>query len=213
MNTKFASGYDPGSNGLQYYSAAQFVAGSPALIKAFGSEIDNATGAFVNDIAACGCPGKTGIRTDVVTGKLKLDNFNENAYYRRLSSGVQRKFNDLLTGNPDLNKADTLAMYNIAETRTWSKIDKEKYLFSNSDLIDRFGSPSKALKQARNHYLQKGFFQQRSLNNDDLYNAYVQTYPNAMFDSGATFLDENSLAHYFVKSGYESGQRIPATVA
>ena len=211
-DTIFASGYNPKSNNLKYYSAAQFVAGNKSLIKAFGSNTNQATGAFVADQPACGCPNKTGIRTDVVTGKLALDGFNEGAYFRSLPSRTQKKFNDLLTGNPQLNKGDTLAMYSIAEKMNWDKTAKDAYIFSNSDLIEAYGSPRKAVKNARDNYLQKGFFQQRSLNNDSLYTTYVNTYPSALFDSGATFIDQESLAQYFLTTGYNQGQRLPSSL-
>jgi hypothetical protein len=211
-NTSFATGYSPKANGLQYFSAAQFVAGYKPLIKAFGSEISSATGAFINDRSACGCPNKTGLRSDVITGKLLLDNFNEKAYFSSLSNGKQAKLDALLEANPDLNRDDTIAMYKIANSESWSDGLSQSYIFSNSDLIDQFGGSRKALNNARKHYINKGFFEERLLNNDSLYSAYVDAYPAALFDSGATVLDQSSLAQHFVTKGYSEGQRIPTTL-
>ena len=211
-NTLFAAGYDPNANGLQYWSAPQFVAGNQDLIQAFGANVDTATAYFINNVAACGCAGKVGIRSDVVNGILPLDSFDETAYFRRLPRPTQSKFNTLFSSNPQLDRADTLAMYKIAQDRTWGYGDSEKYIFSNNDLITRYGgSTQMAVAQARSQYLKQGFFEQRSLNNDDMYNTYVATYPSVVFDSGATFLDQQSLANYYVTSGYQQGQIVPMT--
>ena len=211
-NTQFAAGFDPKANGLQYWSAPQFVAGNKDLIQSFGANVDTATAYFINNVAACGCPNKVGIRTDVVTGKLPLDSFDETTYFRRLPRLTQSKFNTLFSSNPQLNRGDTLAMYKIAQDRDWSYGDSQEYIFSNSDLISRYGSPQMAVAQARNQYLKQGFFEQRLLNNDSLYDAYVNAYPSALFDSGATFLDQGSLANYYLTSGYQQGQVIPTTI-
>ena len=210
-STFFADGYSPDANGLKYFSAAQFVAGYKSLIKAFGSDVSDATASFIRDVSACGCPDKPGLRTDVITGKLSLDNFNQNSYFKSLPVGKQDKLDALLAANPELDRADTIAMYKIANTEAWDDPRREAYIFSNSDLITRYGSSNKALNNARKQYINRGFFEQRLLNNEELYTTYVDTYPSAMFDSGAAFLDQGSLAQYFVTTGYNQGQRLPVS--
>jgi hypothetical protein len=210
--TRFADGYDPSANGLQYFSAAQLVAGNKSLIKAFGSETQEAAAAFIADAPVFGSHGKRGLRTDVVTGKLMLDGFNEKSYFRSLSSTQQNKLNDLLSSDPELDRADALAMHKIANAQVWDTSTSEMYLFSNSDLIADYRSPKQALKSAREQYLTEGFFQGRPLNNEDNYAIYIDTYPAALYGSGAVF-DEASLAHHFVTQGYSEGQRLPSPFA
>ena len=211
-NTNFTTGFDPSISGLQYFSAAQFVAGNKSLIKAYGSEITSATGAFIEDRSSCGCPNNPGLRTDVITGKLILDKFNENSFFKSLSSSKRNKLDELLAGSSDLERADTLAMYSIAHKQSWSTSTSEQYLFSNSDLILDYKSAKSAIKNARRNYLNDGFFEGRSLNNDELYSAYVDAYPIALFDSGSVF-DQASLAHHFVTKGFGEGQRLPSPLA
>ena len=206
-NTNFATRFDPDVNGLQYFSAAQFVAGNKALIKSYGSEVTSATGAFIEDRSACGCPSKTGLRADVITGKLLLDDFDEDRYFSSLNSSKRNKFDELFAGNSELNRADTLAMYHIAKKQSWSKSTSEQYLFSNSDLISGYKSTKAAIKNARDNYLKVGFFEGRSLNDDERYIAYVDAFPGALLDSGSVF-DQASLAHHFVTKGYDEGQRL-----
>jgi len=214
-NTQFAAGYDPTANGLQYWSAPQFVAGNNKLIKAYGTRVDEATDDFSHDAAPCRCPNKDGIRTDVVTGQLALDGFNEWSYFRSLPQRTKGKFIELFSNNPELNRADTLAFYKIAKKSEWTREDKGKYVFSNNDLITRYGdSPQKAVAKARSQYLKQGFFQQRLLNSDAMYEAYASSYPSVVFDSGVTYLDQGSLAEYFLNSGYQQGHVVPiATTA
>lgn len=208
--TKFSTGFKPKDNGLKKFSAAQFVAGNDTLIKEFGTNIDAAKGSFAANISACGCPSKPGLRTDVITGKIPLNGFDQKAFFKSLPEVRKSKLNNYIANNPDLRRADTLAMFKIARDQEWTKSISEQYLFSNSDLIKELGGPRKAVRQARSNYLQKGFFQGRELNNSELYATYIDKYPSALFDTGATF-NEPSLAHHFVTVGYGEGQRLPVS--
>ena len=101
---------------------------------------------------------KDDIRTDAITGKLSLDNFDEKSYLRRQSRSLEPKFNTLFSDSPELNRADALAIHKIAKNREWSREDSEQYISANNDLITRYGGPSqKAIAKARSHYLKKGF--------------------------------------------------------
>jgi hypothetical protein len=207
--TKFASDYSPSESGLLYFSPEQFVAGNKKLIKAFEFNFAGAAGAFAADRAACGCSNKQGLRTDLMTGLLMLDNFNEDRYYSRLSASLRERTDDYLASHDDVSFADFLATRAILQSQTWSKIQRSAYVFSNSDLIKEFGGVKQALKNAPKHYIQYGMFEGRRLNNEDLYAGYLSANPSVLNAIGGAF-DPASLAHHFLTVGYAAGHTVPA---
>jgi uncharacterized protein YjbI with pentapeptide repeats len=206
--TIFSQGIDPGQAGLRYFSAEQFVAGNNEMLAAFGTNFGAAAGAFAFDKSACGCPNKQGIRTDVITGELELDGFNEFRYFKKLGINQKRRVEDFITRNPETNLGDFLAVRAAANARPWSQAQIEEFLFSNSDLIARLGGVESAMKEAQTYFVNKGIYQGRYLNNDDLYNGYVKDYSSVLPATGSTF-DQSSLAHHFVTVGYTAGQTVP----
>lgn len=209
--TKFAKGFKPSENNLIKFNAARFVAGNSQLIKEFGSDIHGAAGAFAANLPPYGQAGEEGLRSDVITGKLLVDGFKPRKFLDSLSDDRQQKLLDFTSGMKSSQAKDTIAMYKIAKEQDWTTATSEMYLTSNSDLIKPLGGPSKAVDKARNQYLNKGFFQKRPLNEPGVYDYYVETYPDVLFQTGAVF-DEASLAHHYVNVGYAAGQQLPYPV-
>ena len=209
--TQFPSGFKPDKSGLQYFSAPQFVASNKSLIKAFGSNVDSAKGAFIGNRSACGCPNLPGIRTDVLTGELSLNSFDPDAYLDTLPDKKRDKLISYVNSNPNKDATDTFAMFSIAKSQDWTRSTSQMYLTSNSDLIKTLGGPREAVLHARRQYLNKGFFKSRPLNESSVYETYVETYPDVLFETGAVF-DEPSLAQNYIKNGYDQGQVLPYPV-
>ena len=209
--TKFSEGFKPSKNDLTYFSAARFVAGNPDLIKEFGSDINGAKGAFAANLAPNGKQGAEGLRTDVLTGKLFVNGFRANEFMTSLPEAKQDKLLDFTSGMAMAQAKDTIAMYKIAMEQDWTKATSEMYLTSNSDLIESLGGPQKAVASARRQYLNRGFFQGRPQNAPGVYDYYVDTYPDVLFQTGAVF-NEASLAHHYVTVGYAAGQELPTVV-
>lgn len=206
--TEFSDGFNAEQQGLRYFSAQQFVAGNRELVKAYGMNYSAAETAFAFDDPACGCQNKPGLRTDVLTGALQLDGFNEDRYYSKLSKNQRTKVNDYLTANPDVDDGDFLATRALASVQPWTQYQTEQFLFSNSDLIEELGGVKKAMKKAQKYYVKTGIYENRYYNNKSLYAGYVQDYPSVVQAIGST-IDEGSLAHQFIKIGYAQGQIVP----
>lgn len=209
--TKFANGFKPQENGLTKFNAARFVASNDDLVREFGSDINGAKGAFAANLSPNGEPGLPGLRTDVLTGKYVIDGFRAKEFLSSLPQGKRDKLSGMIDGMSKSKSIDTIAMYRIAKDQDWTTSTSEMYLTSNSDLIKPLGGPEKAVDSARRQYLNKGFFQGRPLNSPGVYDYYVETYPNVLFQTGAVF-DEASLAHHYVNVGYAAGQQLPFPV-
>lgn len=207
-STLFSYNSDADKSRMLLFSPYQFIAGNKSLRKEIGSDINKAIGLFVADMSSCGCPNKPGLRSDVITGQLKLDGFNEGRYLRSLRIGLRDKITDYINSEPSHDRGETIARYFLATKDTWSESDLNKYIFSNPELIGEFGNNSKkAIKNAKQHYLKTGFFNNFELNDSDLYNDYVARFPEALFDTGGVF-DESSLASHFLTIGINQGQTL-----
>ena len=190
---------------MQQFSAPIFIASNNKLIDKYGLDFACVTGDFLSDSPYKGKNNDagTGIRNDVITGKLNLSSFK----HRRYSNGLSEKVKDrLIDYDGDYSKKDLLAIHKIASAEDWTKHDSAEYLTANSNLITKLGGSIKAIKKAKSHYLAKGIFQDRSLQAEtSAFNAYIQKYPGSVRNIGG-LIDEASLAYNFVTSGFDQGQ-------
>ena len=206
-NTKFGRKFDPNKEGLRYFSSPLFIVSNKKLLRNYGLEYRSVKGHFILDTTCKESKRKPGLRADVLTGKLKLNNFDADDYRDSLPKRVADRlvsYQGNLTS--EYNQDEIIAVYKILDNAVWTRHNSAEYLMANPRLIQRLGGVKKSMRKARNYYLSKGIFKDHSLKPKDTdYESYVQKYPSVVADIGG-IIDYPSLAYHFVTHGYSEGQ-------
>ena len=199
-----------GSNqakGVKHFNAATFVASNRKLLNQYGLGYESAKGHFINDVNWKGKPNKPGLRSEVSSGDLSLDQFNHKKYINKLPKNVYDKVTKYTSKDDTTYSLPELAaVHKIAKKHTWSDHDSAEYLTANPKLIEKLGGSDKAINNAKAHFLKKGMFRDLALKPElaDVY-GYIQDYPQVVGETGGS-IDPASLAYHFVTSGFDQGQ-------